>query len=83
MAQTSVVTGGAGFIGSNLVRALLDSGHRVRILDDLSTGRLLNLDDVADHIELIHGDVRDPDAVARAVVGAQLVFHQAAISSRE
>jgi UDP-glucose 4-epimerase len=81
MTQTSLVTGGAGFIGSNLVRALLDVGHRVRVLDDLSTGRPVNLDDVAADVELIHGDVRDQEVVTRAVVGAQLVFHEAAIPS--
>jgi len=81
MTQTSVVTGGAGFIGSNLVRTLLQAGHQVRVLDDLSTGRLVNLDDVAGDVELIHGDVRDREAVVRAVAGAQLVFHEAAIPS--
>ena len=81
MTQIGVVTGGAGFIGSNLVHALLQAGHRVRVLDDLSTGRPVNLDDIAGDIELIHGDIRDRDAVARAVTGAQLVFHEAAIPS--
>ncbi len=81
MSQTSVVTGGAGFIGSNLVHALLNEGHGVRVLDDLSTGRLDNLADVSADIELIDGDVRDLDAVARAVRGSQLVFHEAAIPS--
>ena len=81
MAQTSVVTGGAGFIGSNLVHALLARGDRVRVLDDLSTGRPVNLDDVRRDVELMDGDVRDPDAVARAIEGAAVVFHQAAIPS--
>ena len=79
--QTSVVTGGAGFIGSNLVHALLLRGDRVRVFDDLSTGRGVNLDDVGSDVELMHGDVRDTDAVARAVEGAAVVFHQAAIPS--
>jgi UDP-glucose 4-epimerase len=81
MAQTSVVTGGAGFIGSNLVHALLARGDRVRVFDDLSTGRPVNLDDVSRDVELTDGDVRDADAVARAIAGASVVFHQAAIPS--
>ncbi len=81
MARTSVVTGGAGFIGSNVVHALLTRGDRVRVFDDLSTGRAVNLEDVRDDLELIDGDVRDADAVARAIGGASVVFHQAAIPS--
>ena len=81
MTRTSVVTGGAGFIGSNLVHALLARGDRVRVFDDLSTGRGVNLDDVGSDVELVHGDVRDADAVALAVEGAAVVFHQAAIPS--
>jgi len=77
----ALVTGGAGFIGSNLVHALLDRGDRVRAFDDLSTGRPVNLDDVLDDIELIGGDVRDAEAVASAIDGADVVFHQAAIPS--
>ena len=77
----ALVTGGAGFIGSNLVHALLDRGDRVRTFDDLSTGRPVNLDDVLDDIELMHGDVRDAEAVASAMHGADVVFHQAAIPS--
>jgi len=81
MARFAVVTGGAGFIGSNLVHALLDRGDRVKAFDDLSTGRPVNLDDVRDDVELVHGDVRDADAVAAAIHGADVVFHQAAIPS--
>ena len=81
MDQTSLVTGGAGFIGSNLVHALLQAGHRVRVLDELSTGRIVNLEDVVAEVELIHGDVRDLEAVTRAVAGARFVFHEAAIPS--
>lgn len=77
----AVVTGGAGFIGSNLVHALLERGDRVRVFDDLSTGRTVNLDDVRADVELLDGDVRDADAVAAAVAGADTVFHEAAIPS--
>jgi UDP-glucose 4-epimerase len=79
--QLAVVTGGAGFIGSNLVHALLARGDRVRVLDDLSTGRPVNLDDVRRDVELRDGDVRDARAVAGALEGAAAVFHQAAIPS--
>ena len=76
-----LVTGGAGFIGSNLAHTLLERGDRVRVLDDLSTGRSVNLADIAADIELVDGDVRDLDQVMRAVDGAAVVFHQAAIPS--
>jgi UDP-N-acetylglucosamine/UDP-N-acetyl-alpha-D-glucosaminouronate 4-epimerase len=76
-----LVTGGAGFIGSSLVRALAGDGHSVRVLDDLSTGRAGNLDGVAGDVELLEGDVRDPAAVAKAVDGAEVVHHLAALPS--
>ncbi len=76
-----LVTGGAGFIGSHLVDALVGSGARVRVLDDLSTGRPDNLADRADEIELIEGDVRDAGACRRAAAGVELLFHQAALGS--
>ena len=70
-----LVTGGAGFIGSNLAQALVDAGHSTRVLDDLSTGFLENVPAKA---ELIEGDVADPEAVAKAVAGVEVVFHLAA-----
>jgi len=70
-----LVTGGAGFIGSHLADALVASGAKVRVLDDLSTGFVENIPAGAD---LIEGDVSDAEAVARAVEGVELVFHQAA-----
>jgi UDP-glucose 4-epimerase len=73
-----LVTGGAGFIGSHLVDALLGGGHRVRVLDDFSTGKRENLPSAA---EVIVGDVADPDTVARALRGADGCFHLAAIAS--
>ncbi|MGZ6544633.1 MAG: SDR family oxidoreductase [Actinomycetota bacterium] len=77
----AVVTGGAGFIGSNIVHALLERGHAVRVFDDLSTGRLHNLRDIAGEVEFVEGDVCDGDAVASVLAGASLVFHEAAIPS--
>jgi nucleoside-diphosphate-sugar epimerase len=83
-----VVTGGAGFIGSNLVEALLKRGASVRVLDDFSTGRRENLAESAawakqggGRFELIEGSVCDPDTVGRTLAGAGAVLHQAAIAS--
>lgn len=78
---SALVTGGAGFIGGHLVEALLESGCRVRVLDDFATGREQNLAGCRDRIELLRGDVRDAAAVARAVEGVDWVFHQAALPS--
>ncbi|HSH23253.1 MAG TPA: NAD-dependent epimerase/dehydratase family protein [Acidimicrobiales bacterium] len=71
----ALVTGGAGFIGSNIVDALVADGHRVRVLDDLSTGYA---DNVNADAELLVGGVVDAELVARAVEGTDVVFHQAA-----
>ena len=76
--QLYLVTGGAGFIGSHLVDALLAQGHAVRVLDDLSTGRHSNLDPRA---ELVVGDVADIAAVDAAMAGVAGCFHLAAIAS--
>lgn len=76
-----LVTGGAGFIGSHLVHALVQRGHRVRVLDDLSTGTRANLAAVADDVEVIEGDIRDPDMCARACEGVEVVYHEAAMPS--
>lgn len=73
-----VVTGGAGFIGSALARALLRAGHEVTILDNLSTGRKENLPGGARFLE---GDVRDRASLVEALAGAETVFHQAALGS--
>ena len=76
-----LVTGGAGFIGSALVRGLLDRGCRVRVFDDLSSGRPENLAGLEGKIDFVRGDVRDAVAVRDAVRGADTVFHLAAIAS--
>ncbi len=76
-----LITGGGGFIGANLARALLGEGVAVRILDNWATGRRDNLADISDEIELITGDVRDLDGVRRAVAGVDVVLHQAALPS--
>lgn len=76
-----LVTGGAGFIGSHLVEALLRRGDRVRVFDNFSTGRHENLAQVRDDVEIIAGDLRDEDAVRRSVRGVEIVFHQAALAS--
>ena len=72
------ITGGAGFIGSHLADSLLAGGHEVRVLDDLSTGRMDNLDP---RCQLIRGDILDPAALRRALAGADGCFHLAAIAS--
>jgi UDP-glucose 4-epimerase len=78
-----LVTGGAGFIGSNLAHALVDRGEQVRILDNFATGREENIAQLVEHkkIELIRGDITDSEAVAHAVTGIDYVLHQAAIPS--
>jgi UDP-N-acetylglucosamine/UDP-N-acetyl-alpha-D-glucosaminouronate 4-epimerase len=76
-----LVTGGAGFIGSNLAGELLARGHSVRVLDNFSTGRRSNVADVERDIELIEGDLRSYERVHHAVRGCEVVFHQGALPS--
>jgi nucleoside-diphosphate-sugar epimerase len=78
---TYLVTGGAGFIGSNLVRALVARGETVRVLDNFSTGREVNLAGLDDSITLLRGDIRDAEIVAQAMTGCDHVLHQAALPS--
>lgn len=80
--QTVLVTGGAGFIGSHIVDALLaDDGYRVRVLDNFSTGRRDNLAHSLSSIELIEGDIRDMEIVEDAVAGVDCILHEAALPS--
>jgi len=76
-----LVTGGAGFIGSNLVQALLERGDDVRVLDNFSTGSRANLAASADDLELVEGDLRSYERVHAAVRGVEVVFHQGALPS--
>jgi UDP-glucose 4-epimerase len=76
-----LVTGGAGFIGSNLVRALLGRGDDVRVLDNFSTGNRANLTGLAGDVELVEGELRSYERVHNAVRGVELVFHLGALGS--
>ena len=76
-----VVTGGAGFIGSHIASALMSSGARVRILDDLSTGHRENLDEIGGNFDFIEGSVADENLLSKALEDAELIFHEAAIPS--
>ena len=78
-----LITGGAGFIGSNLAEALVRDGERVRILDNFSSGTLDNLQAVRDRIDVVEGDLRDYEAVKRAMQGVTYVAHQGALRSVE
>jgi len=76
-----LVTGGAGFIGSSIAAALLESGEGVRILDDFSSGRRENLESLPGRFELLEGSITHPETVHRAMQGVRNVFHEAAIPS--
>ncbi len=78
---TYLVTGGAGFIGSHLVDELVRLGHSVRVLDNLTTGRIVNIEHQLDKIEFIEADIRDYDACRSACTGVDYVLHQAALGS--
>lgn len=78
-----LVTGGCGFIGSNIVRKLVSEGHAVRVLDNLATGNLLNIQSLIEQgtVEFQHGDIRNPDAARKACEKVQYVLHLAALPS--
>jgi len=76
-----LVTGGAGFIGSNLADALIRLGARVTIVDNLVTGFQENLNEISGDFDFIEGDIGDASTAAKAVEGAEIVFHQAALPS--
>jgi nucleoside-diphosphate-sugar epimerase len=76
-----LITGGAGFIGSNITHRLVKHGKKVRIVDNFSTGHMQNINDILDKVELIEADVRDLESMRRAVEGIDFVLHQAALPS--
>ena len=76
-----LVTGGAGFIGSNLAEELMNRGAKVTILDSLITGFRENLDEIAGNFDFVEGDLNDDSAVKKAIDGTEIVFHQAALPS--
>lgn len=79
--QTYLVTGGAGFIGSHIVERLAREGHRVRVLDNLFSGKESNVKSIAGDVEFLRADVRDARSVSAATEGVDVVFHEAAIGS--
>lgn len=76
-----LITGGAGFIGSNIAGELVEMGERVRIIDNFSTGRMENIEDFKDKIEIFKGDLRNIEDVRKAVKGVDYILHQAAMRS--
>lgn len=76
-----LVTGGAGFIGSNLAEELIRQGAKVRIIDNFVSGHRENLEEIAGDFDFVEGDLNDDNALARAIDGVEIVFHQAALPS--
>ncbi len=81
MPPQALVTGGAGFIGSSIVRALVARGSAVRVLDNLSSGKRSNLEEVLPRIDWIEGDILDAQTMRRAAEGVDVIYHQAALPS--
>lgn len=78
---STLVTGGAGFIGSHVADRLVAQGHQVRVVDNLSTGDERNLDQIRDRIDFVRGDLTDPEVCRQVTDGVDLVFHLAALAS--
>ena len=78
---TYLITGGAGFIGSNLAHTLVGQGDDVRVLDNLSSGRMENLEGILDKIQFVEGDIRDMDQLRSLAEGVDYILHQAAVPS--
>ncbi len=76
-----LITGGAGFIGSNIAKRLVRDGESVRVIDNFSTGKRNNIDEIKDKIDLIEGDIRDTGTVLKAVKDVDFIIHQAALPS--
>jgi len=76
-----LVTGGAGFIGSNLVRYVLGKGHEVVVVDNFATGKRENIADFVDRVDFIEGDIRERSTMDKAVAGCAAIFHEAALGS--
>ena len=82
MSYRVLVTGGAGFIGSHIVRGLLKEGYEVSVLDNYLTGKRQNISEIADKLDVIYEvDIRDLDACREATLGMDVVLHQAALPS--
>lgn len=79
--RTFLVTGGAGFIGSHIAQALAERGDKVRVVDNLSTGFVANLNGFREHVEFIEGDLCDAAVASKAVAGVDCIFHEAALAS--
>jgi nucleoside-diphosphate-sugar epimerase len=77
----ALVTGGAGFIGSNIAAALVSKGARVRVIDDLSTGHLENIEEIGGDVDFVNASLEDEPTLRRALEDVELVFHEAAIPS--
>jgi UDP-glucose 4-epimerase len=76
-----LVTGGAGFIGSNIAEYLVRQGHGVRVFDNFSSGKRDNVHSFADKAEIVEGDLRDPRSIRQAVTGVRFVLHLGAMPS--
>jgi nucleoside-diphosphate-sugar epimerase len=77
----TAITGGAGFIGSNIAATLASHGHEVVILDNFSTGRAQNLQKIRDDVKVVEGDIRESSVLEEAFAGVEVVYHEAALPS--